>query len=156
MDFFAQQAKVRRSSHTLVGLFVLAVIAIVAAVDLVCAWALGIGADPATLAGISVLVLAVIGLCSVYRIASLGGGGAAVARHDHAAGEQRRDDRGAVRCLRARVGGARQQARRGRGEEVGEGRRPGLGGVAQQAGVEGAARIAHRPTLPSVLTQPAY
>ncbi len=80
MDFFAQQAKVRRSSHTLVGLFVLAVIAIVAAVDLVCAWALGIGADPATLAGISVLVLAVIGLCSVYRIASLGGGGAAVAR----------------------------------------------------------------------------
>ncbi|HEU0277242.1 MAG TPA: M48 family metallopeptidase [Rhodanobacteraceae bacterium] len=80
MDFFAQQAKVRRSSHTLVGLFVLAVIAIVIAVDLVCAWVLGIGADPAALAGISIVVLVVIGLCSAYRVASLAGGGAAVAR----------------------------------------------------------------------------
>ena len=33
MDFFAQQAKVRRSSRWLVVLFVLAVLAVVAAVD---------------------------------------------------------------------------------------------------------------------------
>ncbi len=80
MDFFAQQAKIRRSSRTLVGLFVLAVVAIVVAVDLVCVFVLGVGLRPMPLLGISLAVLAVIGLCSAYRVASLAGGGAAVAR----------------------------------------------------------------------------
>ena len=47
MDFFAQQAKVRRSSRRLVWLFALAVLAIVAAVDLVCVFVLGVGLRPA-------------------------------------------------------------------------------------------------------------
>jgi Zn-dependent protease with chaperone function len=83
MDFFAQQAKVRRSSRTLVWLFILAVIAIVAAVDLVCAFFL-VGFRPGALIGITIAVIAVIGLCSVYRVASLAGGGAAVAREMNA------------------------------------------------------------------------
>ncbi|TAM95316.1 MAG: peptidase M48, partial [Rhodanobacteraceae bacterium] len=80
MDFFAQQAKVRRSSRKLVWLFALAVFAIVVAVDLVCAFVLGVGLRPAPLLGIAVAVVVVIGLCSAYRVASLAGGGAAVAR----------------------------------------------------------------------------
>ncbi|MDE2053251.1 MAG: M48 family metallopeptidase [Xanthomonadaceae bacterium] len=84
MDFFAQQAKVRRSSRTLVWLFALAVLAIVVAVDLVCAFVLGVGLRPAPLLGIAVAVVAVIGLCSAYRVASLAGGGAAVAREMNA------------------------------------------------------------------------
>jgi len=84
MDFFAQQAKVRRSSRTLVWLFALAVLAIVVAVDLVCAFVLGVGLRPAPLIGIAVAVVVVIGLCSAYRVASLAGGGAAVAREMNA------------------------------------------------------------------------
>jgi len=84
MDFFAQQAKVRRSSRTLVWLFALAVFAIVVAVDLVCAFVLGVGLRPLPLLGISVAVVALIGLCSAYRVASLAGGGAAVAREMNA------------------------------------------------------------------------
>ncbi|WHZ19496.1 MAG: M48 family metallopeptidase [Rhodanobacteraceae bacterium] len=84
MDFFAQQAKVRRSSRTLVWLFALAVLAIVVAVDLVCAFVLGVGLRPAPLLGIAVAVVVVIGLCSAYRVASLAGGGAAVAREMNA------------------------------------------------------------------------
>jgi len=80
MDFFAQQAKVRRSSRTLVLLFVLAVLAIVVAVDLICAFVLGVGLRPGPLLGIAAAVVVVIGLCSLYRVASLAGGGAAVAR----------------------------------------------------------------------------
>lgn len=80
MDFFAQQAKVKRSSRTLVWLFVLAVLAIVVAVDLVCAFVLGVGLQPLPLLGISIAVVAVIGLSSAYRVASLADGGAAVAR----------------------------------------------------------------------------
>ena len=80
MDFFAQQARVRRSGRRLVVLFVLAVLSIVIAVDLVCVVALRVGPHPGTLLGISALVLVVIGLCSAYRVASLSGGGAAVAR----------------------------------------------------------------------------
>jgi Zn-dependent protease with chaperone function len=84
MDFFAQQAKVRRSSRNLVWLFAAAVLAIVAAVDLVCAFVLGVGLRPLPLLGIAVAVVAVIGLCSAYRVASLAGGGAAVAREMNA------------------------------------------------------------------------
>ncbi|HEX5960474.1 MAG TPA: M48 family metallopeptidase [Rhodanobacteraceae bacterium] len=80
MDFFAQQAKVRRSSRNLVWMFALAVLAIVVAVDLVCAFVLKIGLRPLPLLGISVAVVAVIGLCSAYRVATLAGGGATVAR----------------------------------------------------------------------------
>ncbi|HEX7348756.1 MAG TPA: M48 family metallopeptidase [Rhodanobacteraceae bacterium] len=79
MDFFAQQAKVRRSSRRLVVLFVLAVLAIVIAVDFVCGMFL-VGFRPGPLIGITVVVVAVIGLSSAYRIASLAGGGTAVAR----------------------------------------------------------------------------
>jgi Zn-dependent protease with chaperone function len=84
MDFFAQQAKVRRSSRTLVWLFALAVFAIVVAVDLVCAFVLGVGLRPLPLLGIAVAVVVVIGLCSAYRVASLAGGGVAVAREMNA------------------------------------------------------------------------
>jgi Zn-dependent protease with chaperone function len=80
MDFFAQQAQVQRSSRTLVALFVLAVLSIVVAVDLVCAFVLGVGLRPLPLLGIAAAVVAVIGLASAYRVASLAGGGAAVAR----------------------------------------------------------------------------
>jgi Zn-dependent protease with chaperone function len=83
MDFFAQQAKVRRSSRTLVWLFILAVLAIVVAVDLVCAFFL-VGFRPGALVGITIAVVVVIGLCSAYRVASLAGGGAAVAREMNA------------------------------------------------------------------------
>lgn len=83
MDFFAQQAKVRRSSRNLVWLFGAAVLAIVVAVDLVCAFFL-VGFRPGALIGISIAVIAVIGLCSAYRVASLSGGGAAVAREMNA------------------------------------------------------------------------
>ena len=64
----------------LVWLFAIAVLAIVVAVDLVCAFVLGVGLQPLPLLGIAAAVVAVIGLCSAYRVASLAGGGAAVAR----------------------------------------------------------------------------
>ncbi|HKZ10641.1 MAG TPA: M48 family metallopeptidase [Rhodanobacteraceae bacterium] len=83
MDFFAQQAQVRRSSRRLVWLFILAVLAIVVAVDLVCAFFL-VGFRPGALIGITIAVIAVIGLCSAYRVASLAGGGSAVAREMNA------------------------------------------------------------------------
>ena len=78
MDFFAQQARVRRNARWLVVLFLLAVAAIVAAVDLICAF-LVIGPRPGALLAVSVAVVVVIGLCSLYRVASLRGGGSAVA-----------------------------------------------------------------------------
>ena len=84
MDFFAQQTKIRNSSRTLVWLFALAVLAIVIAVDLVCAFVLGVGLRPLPLLGIAAAVIVVIGLCSAYRVASLAGGGAAVAREMNA------------------------------------------------------------------------
>jgi Zn-dependent protease with chaperone function len=79
MDFFAQQARVRRSARWLVLLFALAVAAIVAAIDLICAFFL-VGPRPGALLGISFAVMALIGLCSLFRVASLRGGGSAVAR----------------------------------------------------------------------------
>ncbi|HLI17737.1 MAG TPA: M48 family metallopeptidase, partial [Rhodanobacteraceae bacterium] len=83
MDFFAREAKVRHSSRMLVLLFALAVLAIVIAVDVVCAFFL-VGFRPGPLIGIAVAVVVLIGLCSAYRVASLAGGGAAVAREMHA------------------------------------------------------------------------
>ncbi|HEY8329484.1 MAG TPA: M48 family metalloprotease [Rhodanobacter sp.] len=87
MDFFAQQARVRGSSRRLVVLFVLAVVAIVAAIDAVVWLAMGHHAadgEPAAsnlplLFASSVAVIAGIGLCSLFRIMSLSGGGKTVA-----------------------------------------------------------------------------
>jgi len=87
MDFFAQQARVRSSSRRLVALFVLAVIAIVAAIDAVVWFAMGhhrVDGEPALsnlplLFTSSAVVLAGIGLSSLFRIMSLSGGGKTVA-----------------------------------------------------------------------------
>jgi Zn-dependent protease with chaperone function len=87
MDFFAQQARVRGSSRRLVILFVLAVVAIVAAIDAVVWIAMGHhpveGEPPASnaklLVATSLIVLAGIGISSLFRIMSLSGGGKSVA-----------------------------------------------------------------------------
>ncbi len=87
MDFFAQQARVRGSSRRLVGLFVLAVVAIVVAIDAVVWLAMGhrpVDGEPAAsnlplLFFTSVIVLAGIGFSSLFRIMSLSGGGKKVA-----------------------------------------------------------------------------
>lgn len=87
MDFFAQQARVRGSSRRLVVLFALAVIAIVVSIDAVVWLALGqhpVDGGPAPsslplLATTTVVVLAGIGLSSLFRIMSLAGGGRKVA-----------------------------------------------------------------------------
>lgn len=85
MNFFERQATARRASFRLVLLFAFAVLGIVCAIDLVL-WIALDGSDertPAQIAGIlaavSVLAVSVIGLGSLYRIASLRGGGAAIA-----------------------------------------------------------------------------
>ena len=76
MNFFEHQAAARRDSSRLVFLFVLAVIGIVAAVDIATWAATG---SSAALAFATVATLATIGLGSMYRIASLRGGGEPVA-----------------------------------------------------------------------------
>ncbi|AKC86145.1 M48 family metallopeptidase [Pseudoxanthomonas suwonensis] len=76
MNFFEHQAAARRGSGRLVLLFALAVGGIVLAVDL--ATLVFTGSIGATVFA-TVLTLAVIGLGSLYRIASLRGGGAVVA-----------------------------------------------------------------------------
>lgn len=85
MNFFAEQERARRASRRLVVLFALAVLAIVAAVDAVLVGLFGIGrhadrVDPLVLLGISLVTAAVIALASAWRVASLAGGGGAVAR----------------------------------------------------------------------------
>ena len=83
MNFFEHQAAARRASTRLVLLFVLAVAGIVVAVDAVVYVGLGVGtpdgAGPSALVFASVATVAVIGLASLYRIASLRGGGDPVA-----------------------------------------------------------------------------
>ena len=87
MDFFAQQARVRGSSRRLVVLFVLAVVAIVAAIDAVVWLTMGhhaadgepVASNLPLLFISSVAIIAGIGLCSLFRIMSLSGGGKAVA-----------------------------------------------------------------------------
>ncbi|QDH69285.1 M48 family metallopeptidase [Marilutibacter alkalisoli] len=78
MNFFESQAAARRSSTRLVVLFALAVLGIVLAVDL--AVAVFVGTAPGVLAFATVATLAVIGLGSLFRIASLGSGGERVAQ----------------------------------------------------------------------------
>jgi Zn-dependent protease with chaperone function len=84
MDFFAQQAHVRRSTRFLVLLFVLAVLFIVAATDVVVVMAWVIWGhhhrlSPSVWAISSVAVVGFIALCSMYRIQSLSDGGRSVA-----------------------------------------------------------------------------
>ena len=76
MNFFEQQAAARRNSSRLVLLFALAVIGIVAAVDIVTWAATG---SAGVLAFTTLATLAVIGIGSMYRIASLSDGGEPVA-----------------------------------------------------------------------------
>ena len=76
MNFFEHQAAARRNSSRLVLLFALAVAGIVIAVDLAAYVATG---SAKTLAFASIATLAVIGVGSMYRIASLRGGGEPVA-----------------------------------------------------------------------------
>src|SRR5690625_4300110 len=99
MDFFAQQAKVRRSSRWLVVLFVLAVVAVIVAVDIVFVLAFGWHGQSSEVAGaagaagasslhlnwiaiaeVSAVVLVLIALTSLYRSASLRGGGSVVSQ----------------------------------------------------------------------------
>ncbi|MGA9340747.1 MAG: M48 family metallopeptidase [Rhodanobacteraceae bacterium] len=83
MNFFVQQSQARKQTRRMVFLFMLAVVAIVVAVDIVVLFAMGgRGArlDAHAIAGVSVAVLAVILLGSLYRVSSLSGGGAAVAQ----------------------------------------------------------------------------
>ncbi|QIL19972.1 M48 family metallopeptidase [Thermomonas sp. HDW16] len=76
MNFFEQQAAARRHSSRLVLLFALAVVGIVIAVD-IATWATT--GSTGALAFSTIATLAVIGFGSMYRIASLRGGGEPVA-----------------------------------------------------------------------------
>ncbi|MDN5924164.1 MAG: M48 family metallopeptidase, partial [Xanthomonadales bacterium] len=95
MNFFAQEEHARRSSRRLVWLFVLAVVAVVVAIDalaVIVGWGVSnyasvpgqageIHLDFVRLAWISVATLLLIGVASLYRSISLrSGGGASVAR----------------------------------------------------------------------------
>jgi Zn-dependent protease with chaperone function len=77
MNFFEHQAAARRGSGRLVLLFALAVAGIVLAVDL--ATLVVTGGSIGAVVFATLATLAVIGLGSLYRIASLRGGGAVVA-----------------------------------------------------------------------------
>ena len=83
MNFFEQQAAARRASTRLVVLFALAVLGIVIAVDVAAYVVFGGGREPgqggALVVFTTVATLAVIGLGSLYRMASLRGGGEPVA-----------------------------------------------------------------------------
>src|SRR3546814_13397538 len=79
MNFFEHQAKERRTSTRLVLLFALAVVAIVVAVDLAVMLVFGRGDGGVGILVFTTLVtLAVIGGASMFRIASMRGGGGAV------------------------------------------------------------------------------
>ncbi len=77
MNFFERQAAARRTSTRLIVLFSLAVIGIVLAVDLAMFVVFGGGAGGLALT--TLVTLAIIGFGSLYRIASLRGGGEPVA-----------------------------------------------------------------------------
>lgn len=78
MNFFERQAAARRSSTRLLVLFALAVIGIVAAVEL--GLAMVLGPKPGVLAFGAIATLAVIALGSLYRVSSLSDGGEVIAR----------------------------------------------------------------------------
>src|SRR3984957_11659184 len=92
MNFFAQQQRARSHTKRMLILFVLAVICIVGAIDLVLLIAFGAAGDrhpaarlstaaaPAVMFWTSICVLAVNSLSSLYKISSLRSGGGAVAK----------------------------------------------------------------------------
>ncbi len=89
MDFFAHQENARRHTRRMVVLFVLAVTAIVIAIDAAVVVGFGLvqqrtdgstALPVGTLVGVSLAVIAVIALASLFRMASLRDGGGAVAR----------------------------------------------------------------------------
>jgi len=82
MNFFEHQAAARRGSFRMVALFALAVAGIVLAIDLIVLLLVGMqmeSADGGALLGLlavsTLATLAVIGLGSLYRMASLRTGG---------------------------------------------------------------------------------
>ncbi|PJJ96418.1 peptidase M48 Ste24p [Lysobacteraceae bacterium NML91-0213] len=77
MNFFERQAQARRNTTRLVVLFALAVLCIVALVDV--AVLLFFGGSVGTLVGASIVTVLIIGLGSLYRMASLRAGGERVA-----------------------------------------------------------------------------
>lgn len=86
MNFFERQADARRASFRLILLFALSVLAIVLAVDFA-VWVAIAAHDETTptraaaiLGATSLLVMAVIGLGSLYRSVTLAGGGETIAR----------------------------------------------------------------------------
>ncbi|HEX6832779.1 MAG TPA: M48 family metallopeptidase [Rudaea sp.] len=90
MNFFAQQELARTHTRRMLILFVLAVVCIVGAVDIVLMIAFGgfghgrhasvSNAQPFVMFWASALVLFVIGACTLYKVATLRGGGGVVAR----------------------------------------------------------------------------
>lgn len=96
MNFFEHQERARKQSRRLIFIFILAVVAIVAAIDLMLLLVMGVtGYDSAEsplsagemivaniplLAGGAVVSVAVIGLASLFKTASLRSGGGQVAR----------------------------------------------------------------------------
>jgi len=80
MNFFAHQDLARRQTRRMLVLFALAVVSIVLLIDAVVLLGFGHGrAGPGGFVVLSLLVIGVIGSGSLYRIATLRGGGAAVA-----------------------------------------------------------------------------
>ncbi|NUT31756.1 MAG: M48 family metallopeptidase, partial [Hamadaea sp.] len=83
MDFFGRQQQVRRMSARLVLLFAVAVIGIIVAVDLAVITAFDAWGDPDTIIGLAITASLVTGLsialASLFRTASLRGGGGKVA-----------------------------------------------------------------------------
>ena len=77
MNFFERQAQARRNTTRLVVLFALAVLCIVVLVDVVVL--LFFGGSVGTLVGASIVTVMIIGLGSLYRMASLRAGGERVA-----------------------------------------------------------------------------
>jgi Zn-dependent protease with chaperone function len=92
MNFFAQQERARTHTRRMLILFVLAVVCIVGAVDVVLMIAFGAfghgrhqtfsspSLQPQVMFWASAIVLAVIGLSTLYKVSSLRGGGGVVAR----------------------------------------------------------------------------
>jgi Zn-dependent protease with chaperone function len=78
MNFFERQARAKRNTTRLVVLFAFAVVGIVLAIDL--GVLLVFGGDPRLLVASTLLALGVIGVGSLYRMASLRGGGESVAQ----------------------------------------------------------------------------
>jgi Zn-dependent protease with chaperone function len=96
MNFFQRQDEVRRASRRLVFMFVLAVLAVICAVDAVVVailWNMQpsttgvveslpqwLATNSGTVLGVSIVVLGIIGLASLYKTVVLSGGGGVVAR----------------------------------------------------------------------------